>query len=190
MNRRGFTLIEVMVSLAVISIALVGLLGLQHQTLQSVVRASEITKAALLAQELMTQAEIGQFPPLGTTSGNFETLHPTPVRQFSLAAKRSTVGGISRRAQGSDPRYLRPALQPLLPADRTDSQPPGDAKHELRRDGDQTHETDGIYADGADALVSAARPDHDHPVRFIPRRGDRASFTRKPALSPTRKPEP
>ena len=67
MNRRGFTLIEVMVSLAVISIALVGLLGLQHQTLQSVVRASEITKAALLAQELMTQAEIGQFPPLGTT---------------------------------------------------------------------------------------------------------------------------
>ncbi|MGO9062588.1 MAG: prepilin-type N-terminal cleavage/methylation domain-containing protein [Candidatus Binataceae bacterium] len=76
MNRRGFTLIEVMVSLAVIAVALVGLLGLQHQTLQSVVRASEITKAALLAQELMTQAETGQFPPLGTTGGNFETLHP------------------------------------------------------------------------------------------------------------------
>src|SRR5271163_4402163 len=75
-RQRGFTLIEVMVALAVIAIALVGLLGLQHQTLQSVVRANEMSKAALLAQDLMTQVETGQFPPLGTTSGNFETLFP------------------------------------------------------------------------------------------------------------------
>jgi type II secretion system protein I len=78
-RQRGFTLIEVMVSLAVIAIALVGLLGLQHQTLQSVVRANEMSKAALLAQDLMTQAETGPFPPLGTTSGNFESMFP---RQF------------------------------------------------------------------------------------------------------------
>src|SRR5215469_17657932 len=42
----GFTLIEVMVALAVVAIALVGLLGLQDQTLQSVVRASDMTTAA------------------------------------------------------------------------------------------------------------------------------------------------
>ena len=77
--QHGFTLIEVMVSLAVIAIALVGLLGLQHQTLQSVVRAGEMTKAALLAQRLMTQVETGEFPALGTTSGNFESIYP---RQF------------------------------------------------------------------------------------------------------------
>jgi general secretion pathway protein I len=89
MNRRrsltgaaGFTLIEVMVALAVVAIALVGLLGLQHSTLQSVVRASEMTKAALLAQELMTQAETGQFPAIGVTTGNFENLHPRQYPNF------------------------------------------------------------------------------------------------------------
>jgi general secretion pathway protein I len=78
----GFTLIEVMVSLAVVAIALVALLGLQHTTLQSVVRASEMTKAALLAQELMTQAETGQFPAVGVTTGNFETTHPRQYPNF------------------------------------------------------------------------------------------------------------
>jgi general secretion pathway protein I len=78
----GFTLIEVMVSLAVVAIALVALLGLQHTTLQSVVRASEMTKAALLAQELMTRAETGQFPAVGVTTGNFETTHPRQYPNF------------------------------------------------------------------------------------------------------------
>jgi general secretion pathway protein I len=81
-RRAGFTLIEVMVALAVVAIALVGLLGLQHQTLQSVVRASEMTKAALLAQELMTQAEIGEFPAVGVTAGNFESAHPRQYPNF------------------------------------------------------------------------------------------------------------
>jgi general secretion pathway protein I len=78
----GFTLIEVMVALAVVAIALLGLLSLQHSTLQSVVRASEMTKAALLAQEVMTQTEIGQFPNVGVTTGNFENTHPRSYPNF------------------------------------------------------------------------------------------------------------
>src|SRR5579885_1752259 len=78
----GFTLIEVMVSLAVVAIALMALLGLQHQTLQSVVRASDMTKAALLAQELMTQTEAGPFPNVGVTTGNFDSLHPRRYANF------------------------------------------------------------------------------------------------------------
>jgi general secretion pathway protein I len=78
----GFTLIEVMVALAVVAIALVGLLGLQHQTLQSVVRASDMTKAALLAQELMTQTEGGPFPPIAVTTGTFDNLHPRQYPNF------------------------------------------------------------------------------------------------------------
>jgi len=74
-NRRGFTLIEVMVSLAVVAVGLVAMLGLQHQTLQSVIRANQLTTAALLAQEMMTQAELQVFPPLGNTSGDFRTLN-------------------------------------------------------------------------------------------------------------------
>jgi general secretion pathway protein I len=82
MKSAGFTLIEVMVALAVIAIALMALLSLQHQTLQSVVRASDMTKAALLAQELMTQAETGPFPGLGTTSGTFDSTHPRRYPNF------------------------------------------------------------------------------------------------------------
>ncbi len=78
----GFTLIEVMVSLAIVAIALMALLGLQHQTLQGVVRASDMTTAALLAQEMMTQTETGQFPALGVTAGNFESLHPRHYPNF------------------------------------------------------------------------------------------------------------
>ena len=78
----GFTLIEVMVSLAIVAIALVGLLGLQHQTLQSVVLASDMTKAALLAQEVITQTDTGPFPALGVTKGNFESLHPRRYTNF------------------------------------------------------------------------------------------------------------
>ena len=74
-NQHGFTLIEVMVSLAVVAVGLVAMLGLQHQTLQSVIRANQLTTAALLAQEMMTQAELQIFPPLGNTSGDFRTLN-------------------------------------------------------------------------------------------------------------------
>jgi general secretion pathway protein I len=81
-DQRGFTLIEVMVSLAVVAIALMALLGLQHQTLQSVVRASDMTTAALLAQEMMTQTETGQFPAVGVSAGNFENLHPHRYTNF------------------------------------------------------------------------------------------------------------
>lgn len=80
--QNGFTLIEVMVSLAIVAIALVSLLGLQHQTLQSVSRASEMSKAALLAQEVITQTEIGPFPEVGVTKGTFENLHPRQYPNF------------------------------------------------------------------------------------------------------------
>ena len=74
--RAGFTLIEVMLALAIAATALVGLLGLQHQSLQSVIRAQDLTRAALLAQEIMTTAEVERFPALGQTRGDFENLHP------------------------------------------------------------------------------------------------------------------
>jgi type II secretion system protein I len=74
-HARGFTLIEVMLSMAVVAIALVALLGLQHQTLQSIIRANQLTTAAMLAQELVTEAELQVFPPLGDTKGDFQSTH-------------------------------------------------------------------------------------------------------------------
>jgi general secretion pathway protein I len=68
----GFTLIEVMVAIAILGIALMGLLGLHHQSMQSVIRAQQTTRAAMLAQAVMTEAELERFPDLGLTNGNFE----------------------------------------------------------------------------------------------------------------------
>ncbi len=83
--RAGFTLIEVLIAIAVLGIALLALLSLEHQDLQSVIRAQEISRAAMLAQALMTQAELERLPPLGTTSGNFDQLYPGQYPNFRWA---------------------------------------------------------------------------------------------------------
>ncbi|MGH7905073.1 MAG: type IV pilus modification PilV family protein [Candidatus Binataceae bacterium] len=70
----AFTLLEVMIALAVLGIAMFALLGLHHQNLQSVIRAHEVTQASMLAQDVLTQAELERFPLPGKTSGDFHAL--------------------------------------------------------------------------------------------------------------------
>ncbi|HLX05934.1 MAG TPA: prepilin-type N-terminal cleavage/methylation domain-containing protein [Candidatus Binatus sp.] len=79
---RAFTLLEVMVAIAILGIALLGLLGLQHQSMQSVIRAQQATRASMLAQAVMTEAEIERWPDLGRTSGDFEASFPGEFRDF------------------------------------------------------------------------------------------------------------
>ena len=80
--RRGFTLLEVMLAIAVLGIALAGLLGLQNQSLQTVLLGQETTQASLLAEALMTEVELEQFPPVGVTHGDFERLFPGQYRSY------------------------------------------------------------------------------------------------------------
>jgi general secretion pathway protein I len=80
--RAGFTLLEVLIAIAVLGIALLALLSLEHQDLQSVVHGQEISRAAMLAQAMMTRAEIERFPPLGTTSGNFDQMYSGQYPNF------------------------------------------------------------------------------------------------------------
>lgn len=84
LNRRarGFTLLEVMVAMAILGIALLGLLGLQHQSMQSVIRAQQSTRASMLAQAVMTEAEIERFPDLGRTTGDFQSAFPGEFPDF------------------------------------------------------------------------------------------------------------
>ena len=84
---RGFTLLEVMVAIAILGIALLGLLGLQHQSMQSVIRAQQSTRASMLAQAVMTEAELERFPDLGRTSGDFESSFPGRVPGLPLGAR-------------------------------------------------------------------------------------------------------
>ncbi len=79
---RAFTHIEVMVAIAILGIALAGLLGLHHQSIQSVIRAQQTTRAAMLAQAVMTEAELERFPDLGFSRGDFEASFPGEFRDF------------------------------------------------------------------------------------------------------------
>jgi type II secretion system protein I len=79
---RAFTLLEVMVAIAILGIALLGLLSLQHQSMQSVIRAQQSTRASMLAQAVMTEAELERYPDLGVTSGNFEASFPGEFPDF------------------------------------------------------------------------------------------------------------
>jgi general secretion pathway protein I len=91
--RGGFTLLEVLIAIAVLGIALLALLSLEHQDLQSVIRGQDISRAAMLAQALMTQAEIERFPQLGATSGNFDQMYSGqyPNFRWTRSVERSST---------------------------------------------------------------------------------------------------
>ena len=79
---RAFTLLEVMVAMAILGLALMGLLGLHHQSMQSVIRAQQATRASMLAQAVMTEAELERFPDLGYTRGDFQASFPGEFPDF------------------------------------------------------------------------------------------------------------
>jgi prepilin-type N-terminal cleavage/methylation domain-containing protein len=76
MRARGFTLLEVLVAVAVLGLGLVSLLGLHVRNLALLERDQRITESTLLARELMTEVEVEPFPDLGVTDGDFEDRHP------------------------------------------------------------------------------------------------------------------
>jgi len=78
----GFTLLEVMLAIAILGTALAGLLGLHHQSMQSVIRAQDFTRASMLAQAVLTEAELERFPDPGTTTGNFQASFPGQFQDF------------------------------------------------------------------------------------------------------------
>ena len=69
--RRAFTLLEVMIAVAFIGIAMLALMSLHRSDLDSVIRAQDLTRAAMLAQQLMSTAEVERFPLPGQTRGDF-----------------------------------------------------------------------------------------------------------------------
>ena len=72
-RRTGFTLIEVVVALAVVSIALLGLLRLHLLSVASADKAQTLTAAVLLARARITEATCSGYPRVGVESGRAET---------------------------------------------------------------------------------------------------------------------
>lgn len=71
-NAHGFTLLEVMIAVAVLAIALVSLLGSQSQTISVATDARFDTIAALLAQEKVAEIRLQDFEQVESDSGAFE----------------------------------------------------------------------------------------------------------------------
>jgi len=77
MNRRrirwkAFTFLEVLIALAIASIALLGLLRLHLLSLATADAAQATTQAVFVAQARIAEASTEGFPRQGTTSGTVE----------------------------------------------------------------------------------------------------------------------
>ena len=72
-DEAGFTLLEVLLAIAVLAIALPVLLGLRNFDMNLHDQARQMTEATLLAQEKLLEAELAGTYPIGETAGEFLT---------------------------------------------------------------------------------------------------------------------
>jgi len=75
-SNAGFTLLEVMLAVAVLAISLPILLGLRNADVAIHQEARAMTTAVLLAQEKLFETELLGFPPVGEVRGDFLTPAP------------------------------------------------------------------------------------------------------------------
>ena len=76
LHNKGFTLLEVMIAVALIAVALVALLGSQSQSVSFANSAKFETMAALLAQSKMSEITIQNASSLSSDSGDFGDDYP------------------------------------------------------------------------------------------------------------------
>jgi general secretion pathway protein I len=75
-DARGFTLLEVMVALAVIATAFTALLGLHVRNLKIAASNQAYTQALLLSRSLISETQLGPYPEVGVAQGDFEERWP------------------------------------------------------------------------------------------------------------------
>jgi len=75
-SRSGFTLLEIMIALAVVSISFVVLLGLRNRDISLASYSRNITVSTLLARQKITEVSVEGFPELGFSEGGFGETYP------------------------------------------------------------------------------------------------------------------
>lgn len=79
---KGFTLLEVLVALAVLAVALVSLLGLQNRNLLLSMQAERLSTGTLLVREMLTRTQLEGLEAARVTAGDFAELHPGQYPEF------------------------------------------------------------------------------------------------------------
>ncbi|HUI46543.1 MAG TPA: type II secretion system minor pseudopilin GspI [Nitrospirota bacterium] len=93
LNQTGFTLLEVMVAVAIMAMVLITLLGLKNRSMNDVMLAKHITVATMLAKRMMVEntaaepdvspEEEGPFPEPEYKDYTWKkTIVPTPIPQI------------------------------------------------------------------------------------------------------------
>lgn len=86
----GFSLLEVLLAVAILAIALPVLLGLRNFDLDLQSRSMELTTATLLAQEKLLETELSGSFPIGESTGEFQG--PPPGVQSSITETTRAPG--------------------------------------------------------------------------------------------------
>jgi general secretion pathway protein I len=95
-HRRGFTLIEVLVALAIVALGLIGVFGQISQTASAATRLRDKTLASWVALNKLTELRLqGAFPRVGTSSGDDEMANTKWHWEMTVS---ETDGKILRRA--------------------------------------------------------------------------------------------
>lgn len=70
-GRAGFTLLEVLISIAILATVLTAVLRLEKQSIDMGGIQKEVVVASILANNLMSEMELQDFPAVGNTNGDF-----------------------------------------------------------------------------------------------------------------------
>ncbi|MGH7962726.1 MAG: type IV pilus modification PilV family protein [Candidatus Binatia bacterium] len=82
LSSKGFTLLEVLVAMAVLAVALVTLLSLHNRSLLLTIRAQRLGTATLLAQEMLTRTQLEGTEATRQAAGDFADLYPGQYPEF------------------------------------------------------------------------------------------------------------
>ena len=91
----GFTLLEVMVSVAILGMVLVSLLGLKNRSMQDVMLADRITTATLLAKREMTE----MLQNKASRPAESETEDKFPEEEFKDYTWKKTIGPVTMETE-------------------------------------------------------------------------------------------
>ena len=79
-NQHGFTLIEVLVTLVIMSVGLLGLAGMQLTSLKNTESAYQRSQAAQLAYDMLDRMRVNST---GVTDGNYDSIDTTPPVSYT-----------------------------------------------------------------------------------------------------------